>query len=162
MSDFEINIPSYLRAKGPVDIAEIADLSTASVISINENDLVQDAIERACNAIGITRFLRYPRAPRALETMVSRPPSLLFCALTGEPNGLEVVRTVRDHNDNWVRAVPIVMVVGAGQSDTLSDAGAVRVNGYLQMPVTNDKVKDVILRVLAKSHRPAAHTVTQL
>jgi CheY-like chemotaxis protein len=74
-------------------------------------------------------------------------------SLKGLENGLELTRSLRKHA-TW-KSLPIIAVTAHALSEDRTNALSAGCDAYLEKPVNNERLLDLVKRFLARASTPA-------
>lgn len=128
----------------------IPNLSALGVLVADDSHQMRRLLMAMLNAIGIYNVETASDGREAFERVKMRRPDILITdADMGQIGGMELVRSVRRHQDTAGPYLPIIMVTGHTEQSWVEDARDAGVNEFLAKPISAgalySRVSQVIL-----------------
>jgi len=126
------------------------DLSTVVVLIIDDSRYARSFIKSALNSFGARQVVEASDAPEGIQIMQERKIDLVLADYDMQPmDGIAFTRLVRSGEVPHCRDIPIVMVSGAADMDTVMLARNSGINEFLAKPVSAEslfrRVRNVLL-----------------
>lgn len=129
------------------------DLSTLSVLIVEDNDYTQDLLRRMVRGLGVTQIELCSDGEEALKKLGSGSYDLVLLDWDiPNMNGCDVARSARKTLDPEHSKFAIIMVTADGGKQRVLAARDAGVDGYLVKPVSARSLYD---RIVALAERPA-------
>lgn len=109
------------------------------VLVIDDEEFVQNLIKRILSNIGIGTVSLAEHGAKAIEMldMNSDRPDIILCDLQmPEMNGFQFVKRLRSSPDPGLRNIPVVIVTGHDDENTVATAKKFEINGFVVKPMS--------------------------
>ncbi len=127
-------------------------LDLASVVLVDDNPHMLRLIAMILRGLSIRRVAQYTNAPDALAFMREQSADLVITDHHMDIlSGIEFARLLRYDEDSPDRFVPILMVTGYGDVETVKEARDAGINEFLVKPIS---AKALYLRLLEVINKP--------
>ena len=128
----------------------IPNLSAINVLVADDSQQMRRLLMAMLNAIGIWNVRTAPDGREAFESIKQQRPDILITdADMGHVGGMELVKSVRRHQDSTDPYLPIIMVTGHTERSWVEDARDAGVNEFVAKPISANalymRVSEVIL-----------------
>jgi len=130
----------------------LPDLSKRKLraLVIDDNEHMRALLRRLLQRAGIEN-MEYADASVALENIESIKPDFILTDLSMQAmDGISFVRTLRHSTNQQIQTIPVIMVTGHAERQTVQSARDAGVNELLVKPVTErglyQRIQEVILR----------------
>jgi CheY-like chemotaxis protein len=146
------------QAAGPRSRGYRFDL--ASMVVVDDNKHIMHLIAEILRGLSVSQVERFTNAPDALAFLREQTVDLVITDHHMDMlSGIEFVHLLRNDKDSLDRFVPIIMVTGYGDVETVKEARDAGVNEFVVKPLT---AKALYLRILEiiNCPRPFVRTAT--
>lgn len=124
----------------------IADLSSLSIMIVDDNEQILLLIKTILKALGISRVQVEASANKAIDKLIKRPVDLIFCDwVMDEMNGADFTREVK----NLDLSSKVVILTGLSIDSIQERASTELIDGYLEKPITAKSLLGAISAVMA-------------
>lgn len=133
---------------GVVSIMKDSRLAEIKILLVDDNEHTLTLITGILRGLGIRSILRATTVLDALKLLRGQTVDLMISDLIMEPvDGLTLVSLIRTGKDSPNPALPIIVLSGHDDADSVKAAREVGVDAYLTKPVSPQALYQHILRV---------------
>jgi tetratricopeptide (TPR) repeat protein len=130
------------------------DRKNMKVLIADDSTNMLRTLANMLRSIGFENIVRADDGDTALIKLRSEKIDLLLTDWNmPRITGIELLRAIRD--DDTMKHLPVLMITGEVDKQTVAEAGEVNVDGYLLKPFTLEDLKTKISEILEKQHKVA-------
>jgi two-component system chemotaxis response regulator CheY len=121
-----------------------------TIMLIDDMTAMRMVMKGILSQIGFTSVIEQSSAPMALNTLNHQPDCcrMVLCDwVMPQMSGFDFLRTVRSHNNEHIKRLPVVMVTAEAARENILQAQMAGVNGYILKPFTPETVEKAIMRL---------------
>jgi len=131
-------------------------LAEIKILLVDDNEHTLTLITGILRSLGIRKILRVTTVLDALKELRAQAVDVMISDLIMEPvDGLTLVSLIRTGKDSPNPALPIIVLSGHDDADSVKAAREAGVNAYLTKPVSPKALYQHILRV-TRNRTPAS------
>ena len=127
------------------------------VLIIDDQETFRITIGVMLEHLGVREVLQAEDGAGGLRELARARPDIVLCDMHMTPmDGHEVLRSVREADNEWMRGVPVIFLSGDNNLDTVRGAARGHSDGYLVKPFEVNDLKqqlDIIIARLAERGR---------
>ena len=115
------------------------DWKILHILVIDDEIFVQKLIERILKEIGIGMVSLAEHGAKAIEMLneTTDPPDIILCDLEmPEMNGFRFVASLRSSKNPDLCNIPVVIVTGHNDENTIATASKFKINGFVVKPMS--------------------------
>lgn len=131
----------------------VASLSNVDALIVDDEAFVRKTLTQMLRLAGVRRVTEANNGRHALSELLALPdqqlPNLILCDLEMElMGGLEFLQKLRDHENEMLSSIPVIISTAHTDSQTVKAAASRRIDGYLVKPFTAGKLQARIETIL--------------
>jgi len=128
------------------------DLESNKILVVDDDAFMRKTTHAALSGLGFEHVILAEDGVQALEVLENEGADLLLTDIQmPNMNGLELIKIIRTAHSSAPRYLPVVVMTGISDDDTLSSAIALDVNGLLSKPVKPLSVVDKVVQAMSES-----------
>lgn len=113
------------------------DLSTLRIALVDDHMSIRTIYTTLLQAFGVQSVATFSHPDKACEALRTFPPDILFLDWNmGPPDGLEVLKWIRQSGECADPGLPVIMLTGYGDVERVKAARDAGANSYLVKPVS--------------------------
>jgi two-component system chemotaxis response regulator CheY len=118
------------------------DYGKLRVLIVDDEEIVRQTIKKMLGQFGVTITAEATDGMKGLMEVAKFKPNLILCDVHMKPlGGLKFLEGLRQLNMKGIEDTPVVMITGDSNADTVKEAQALKVSGYLIKPTTTKELK---------------------
>lgn len=131
----------------------IYDLKNINILVADDYEFMQSLIAGTLEVFGVESVLSCSNGKKAQEILTAslktRPIDILLTDwLMPEGSGDDLIRWIRDHEEEQIRFLPIILITVLATKETVVSARDYGVNEILVKPISGEKLASRILSVI--------------
>ncbi|MAF48627.1 MAG: response regulator [Rhodospirillales bacterium] len=127
------------------------DFRKLHILLIDDEAFMRSLVERALNEIGVEIVTSAENGRQGLEKLKGsrRPVDLVICDLEmPEMDGLGFVKAMRSDDQISVSKIPVLILTGHAEEETVYDAVKLGINGYLVKPISKNSLEKRLIAAI--------------
>jgi DNA-binding NarL/FixJ family response regulator len=131
------------------------NLDGIKVLIVDDEPFMRATIKAVLRAVARVVVSEADDGDAALIKAEQLKPDVVLCDITmprlGGPRFIELMR---EHHDPRMRALPVIILTGHGEKETVVAASKLRIGGYLIKPISPKQLSGQLQVVLARRQAP--------
>jgi two-component system chemotaxis response regulator CheY len=128
----------------------MTDFDGVKVLLVDDEPFMRKTIRAVLRAVAHFVVTEADDGDVALVTADRVKPDVVLCDITmPRMGGLRFVELLRQHPEEGMRDIPVIILTGHAEETTVIAASKFRINGYLVKPVSPKRLSDQLRNVLA-------------
>ena len=130
------------------------DYGKLRVLIVDDEEIVRQTVKKMLGQFGVTITAEATDGMKGLMEVAKFKPNLILCDVHMKPLcGLKFLEGLRQLNMKGIEDTPVVMITGDSNADTVKEAQALKVSGYLIKPTTTKDLKARIEHAIRSTPR---------
>lgn len=137
--------------EGEFDCEDNMKFSQLRILTIDDSEMIQTILKNMLISFEVDRgqIFQASDGMEGLELAERHGLDIILCDLSMEPmDGFEFVRTLREHEREALRGLPVIILTVHGEEEFVSKAGKMAIEGYLLKPIAPKVLKQRVIQVL--------------
>jgi two-component system, chemotaxis family, chemotaxis protein CheY len=128
----------------------VINLDGLKVLVVDDEPFIRKTIRIVLRAVAHFVVAEADDGDVALVMAESLKPDVVLCDITmPRMGGLRFVELLRKHPEALLRDIPVVILTGHAEKETVIAASKLRINGYLIKPISPKQLSDQLHVILA-------------
>jgi two-component system chemotaxis response regulator CheY len=113
------------------------------ILIVDDEPFVRSTIKAVLRVIDRFVIAEAGGGEAALSLVADTTPDVVLCDINMAPmSGLQFVERLRNHDNPALRGIPVVLVTGHTDEQSVQDALRLRIAGYLVKPISPKQIGD--------------------
>lgn len=132
----------------------MTNLEGARILIVDDDWFMRAMIRELIRAVGHFEVNEVDDGDITIVEVDRSRPDIVLCDISiARMGGLRFVKLLRKHPDAQMRDMPVVLLTGHAEETTVITASRLKIDGYMIKPVSMNKVRDTLRKVLAARHK---------
>jgi two-component system chemotaxis response regulator CheY len=130
------------------------DYSKMRVLIVDDEEIVRQTLKKMLGQLGAVTTAEAADGMKGLMEMAKFKPNVILCDVHMKPmGGLKFLEGLRQLNIKNIEDTPVIMITGDSNADTVKEAQALKVSGYLIKPTSTKDLKARIEHAIRSTPR---------